>query len=223
MTDIHAHILPDADDGSSSLESSLAMLEREVAFGITDVVLTPHYHPRRGYAKTAAELKELFAAIAEEVAERGIPAGLSIGQEISYGEREDVVGMLDRGELLTMNGTNKVLLEFSVSRPPDDISEIAYKFSLHGYKVILAHAEIYPWLDLKTIASMKAEGCFVQINGGSLLRGSAGAAKRRAKALLKDALVDWVASDIHSFRPCDWGKVREKLRKYPADFFGKIG
>ena len=83
MTDIHAHILPDADDGSSSLESSLAMLEREVAFGITDVVLTPHYHPRRGYAKTAAELKELFAAFAEEVAARGIPAGLSLGQEMS--------------------------------------------------------------------------------------------------------------------------------------------
>ena len=47
MIDFHNHILPNMDDGSSSLEMSLDMLENASKQGITDVVNTVHYqHPK---------------------------------------------------------------------------------------------------------------------------------------------------------------------------------
>src|SRR6185437_12949098 len=42
MIDIHCHILPDLDDGSDSLETSLKMAEMAIEDGITHVIGTPH-------------------------------------------------------------------------------------------------------------------------------------------------------------------------------------
>ena len=42
MVDIHSHICYGVDDGSRSLEESVAMLEIAIAGGTTDIVATPH-------------------------------------------------------------------------------------------------------------------------------------------------------------------------------------
>ena len=42
MIDIHAHILPDLDDGSENLEESLEMAELAVQSGVKIIVATPH-------------------------------------------------------------------------------------------------------------------------------------------------------------------------------------
>ena len=47
MTDFHAHLLPALDDGSDSLETSLAMLEAWRSQGIGRVCATPHFYAER--------------------------------------------------------------------------------------------------------------------------------------------------------------------------------
>ncbi len=42
MVDIHSHIVYDVDDGSHSLDESLAMLRIAQESGTTDIVATPH-------------------------------------------------------------------------------------------------------------------------------------------------------------------------------------
>ena len=42
MIDIHSHILPGLDDGSDTLEESVAMLRMAAAAGTTDIVASPH-------------------------------------------------------------------------------------------------------------------------------------------------------------------------------------
>ena len=42
MIDIHTHITPNVDDGSSGIEMSLEMLRSEAAQGCSKVYLTPH-------------------------------------------------------------------------------------------------------------------------------------------------------------------------------------
>ena len=47
LVDFHNHILPAVDDGSKSLDMSLAMLKEAQRQGITDVVNTIHFqHPK---------------------------------------------------------------------------------------------------------------------------------------------------------------------------------
>ena len=45
--DFHTHILPQMDDGSTSLNMSLQMLQASTEQGVAAVVLTPHFYPTR--------------------------------------------------------------------------------------------------------------------------------------------------------------------------------
>src|SRR3954470_15935548 len=47
MIDLHSHLLPGVDDGSRSIESSVAVLEKFAAEGVELVVLTPHLNVSR--------------------------------------------------------------------------------------------------------------------------------------------------------------------------------
>ena len=44
MIDLHTHILPNVDDGSSSLEESLALLRMLASQGVTLTAATPHFY-----------------------------------------------------------------------------------------------------------------------------------------------------------------------------------
>ena len=41
---MHSHIVPGVDDGSSTLEESLKLIERLVDMGYRGAVVTPHIH-----------------------------------------------------------------------------------------------------------------------------------------------------------------------------------
>ena len=44
MIDFHTHILPEIDDGSSSAEESVMLLESLKEQGVNKVFLTPHFY-----------------------------------------------------------------------------------------------------------------------------------------------------------------------------------
>ena len=45
MLDLHYHLLPGIDDGSTDLAMSLEMARMSVADGVTTVACTPHIYP----------------------------------------------------------------------------------------------------------------------------------------------------------------------------------
>ena len=47
LIDFHSHVLPGIDDGSDSVDTSIAMLRMEAEQGVTHVVATPHFYPHR--------------------------------------------------------------------------------------------------------------------------------------------------------------------------------
>jgi protein-tyrosine phosphatase len=211
MKDIHTHIIPFVDDGSPDLETSVNMIKHEIDIGVTEIICTPHHIYHR-YEATVEVIKERFNFLKEEVERLNLPIKLYLGQEICYSHREDIIAMLKKGELLTLNNTNRVLLEFSFTREPEDILDIIYNFNVNGYEVIIAHVERYEWMDYNKVLALRNEGALIQINSNSYLGLTTWKEKRFVKKLLKHNLVDFVASDTHSFRPSTLDKSYKKIK-----------
>lgn len=212
MTDIHTHIIPCVDDGSPSMEESIKMIKHEIDIGVDTIICTPHHIYGR-YMKTVEEIKEQFELLKGEVEKEKLPVKLLLGQEICYSHREDQITMLKEGKLLTLGGSNKILLEFSFTREPEDILEVIYNFSINGYKVVIAHVERYEWMTYGKVLSLKNEGALIQINSNSYLGLTTWKEKRFTRKLMKHGLVDYVASDTHSFRPSTLDKAYSKINK----------
>ena len=211
MIDIHTHVIPNVDDGSHSLEESLAMIKHEIDIGVDTIYCTPHHIYHR-YEKSVEEIKESFRLLKEAVEKENLPVKLYLGQEICYTHREDTISMLKEGKLLTLNNTNQVLLEFSFTREPEDLMDVIYNFSISGYQIIVAHVERYEWMTHDKILALRNEGAKIQINSDSVLGRTSWKEKRFVKKLLKKDLVDYVASDTHSFRPSTLDKSLKKIK-----------
>ena len=211
MIDIHTHVIPYVDDGSPNLETSIEMIKHEISIGVDSIICTPHHIYHR-YEKSVEEIKSNFRLLKEAVEKENLPIKLYLGQEICYSHREDIIKMLQEGKLLTLNNTNRVLLEFHFTREPEDLLDIIYNFSIHGYEVIIAHVERYEWMTLDKVIALKGEGALIQINSNSYLGLTTWKEKRFTKLLLKKGLVNYVASDTHSFRPSTLDKSFKKIK-----------
>ena len=192
MIDIHSHILPAIDDGSSGLEQSLQMIKESVEQGVTDIFLTPHY--RSSYKKEREDIEIAFEQFKKFVQEQNISINLYLGQEI-YVEK-GIKGLLKENKVLTLNGSKYVLVEFDYARECD-ISEIVYELKLLGYIPVVAHLERYSYADIYTAMDIKSSGGLIQVNAASIVNHGIKSKAKFAKNLIKNGLVDFIASDAH--------------------------
>ena len=63
MIDLHSHLLPGVDDGSSNIETSVAVLERFARHGIEVLVCTPHLEASRAQLAPYAHHRDLLAEL----------------------------------------------------------------------------------------------------------------------------------------------------------------
>ena len=219
MIDIHTHVIPYVDDGSPNLETSIAMIKHEISIGVDTIICTPHHIYTR-YEKSVEEIKSNFLLLKEAVEKENLPIKLYLGQEIYFTHKENILEMLKEGKLLTLNNTNRVLLEFSFHREPEDLLDIIYNFNVNGYQVIIAHVERYEWMTYQKVVALVNEGALIQINSDSYLGYTSWKEKRFVRKLLKNNLVDYVASDTHSFRPSTLDKSYKKIKN--PDLFNYV-
>ncbi len=212
MVDIHTHIIPFVDDGCASLDNAILMLKHELSIGVSTIYCTPHYIKGK-YEKSIAEIKENFNLLVKEAKKLNLPVTLYLGQEILYTGNEDIIEMLNNNQLLTMNNSQYVLIEFPFSREIDDLGELIYSFSCYDYKVIIAHVERYEWMTFDKVLELKNEGALIQVNADSLLKLTDKREYKFVKKLLKYDLVDFVASDTHCFRPSNLNRINKKILK----------
>ena len=66
MVDIHTHVIPCVDDGSHSIEESLAMIKHEISIGVDTIICTPHHIYHR-YEKSVEEITKQFNLLKEAV------------------------------------------------------------------------------------------------------------------------------------------------------------
>ena len=68
IVDFHSHILPGADHGSDSLDTSLWQLNCAVNYGVSRIVATPHFYPHRHNLDTFVKRRdEAFMCLKEKM------------------------------------------------------------------------------------------------------------------------------------------------------------
>jgi protein-tyrosine phosphatase len=134
----------------------------------------------------------------------------------------DIYNLLKQGEVLTINDTNAVLLEFNYTAPTD-IADYCYNLKKMGYIPVIAHVERYEYLSIDDVVYIKDNGGLIQINASSFFENKY---KKKAIDYIKYGLADFVSSDAHFNRAVYLAKaydfVCKKFNKKIADILFKL-
>lgn len=213
MTDFHSHVLPGIDDGSSSLEESLEMLEMETAQGITHVVATPHFYAREdrleAFLTRRAKAEEILRKAMEKYP--GMPR-LSIGAEVHFFR-----GMSSSEAIseLTITGKRCILIE--MPQPPwteemyGELVKIRENFDVLP---VIAHVDRYmtPWRSYGIPGRLAQMPVLVQANASFFQKHRT---RTMALKMLKKGQIHLLGSDCHNVRerPPQLGQTMEIIRK----------
>lgn len=197
--DIHCHILPGIDDGSSSMEETLEMVRMAEEQGIGRFIVTPHFS-RQFLNDNPKMILQLCQEVQENIRKTiGKEITVYPGQEIFYGE--DIIEKLSQGELLTMAGSDYVLLEFHPQVPYSIIYRVVREMTMNQYCPILAHVERYGELREKgKVEELIEAGAYIQVSYHSLCGKWYAEISRWCKRMLKEGNVHFMATDMHSPR-----------------------
>ena len=214
MIDFHAHILPNIDDGSASMEESINLIKEAEQAGFTGIISTSHYL-QNYYECDEKERRRILAELANQVkvadAEAEMPK-LYLGSEIYIST--DIVELLKEGKASTINETNYVLFELPMNSKPLFAKEVVYKLIENGYNPIIAHPERYSYVkeNIEFVRELKSMGALFQSNYGSVIGMYGSSAKKTLKKLLKEDLITFLGSDVHAVGQI-YPKVPKILRK----------
>ena len=196
MIDLHCHILPGIDDGSPSLEESIAMATLSVADGITVAACTPHIYPGL-YDNDAHGIGAARRALQLELDARHIALKLVDGADTHL--VPEVLDGIRAGRIPTLNGSRYLLLE-----PPHHVAPPRFEHSVFallaaGIVPILTHPERLTWLDRHYAAfrRLAERGAWLQITAGALTGEFGRGPRHYGEKLLDDGLVHILATDAH--------------------------
>ena len=208
-TDVHSHLIPGIDDGSTSVEDSLNIIRGLHSLGYSKLITTPHIMSdfyRNTPEIILAGLEDVRAAVARE----GIPVELEAAAEYycDY-EFEKSIG---EKKLLSF-GDKYVLVELSYLNPSDNFDSVTFKLQLEGYKPVLAHPERYPYWyqSFNKYEEFRDKGVLLQINLASITGHYGSVAKRISERLIENNMVDFLGTDTHKMSHVDVFKKSLKL------------
>ena len=195
--DIHSHILPGVDDGSSAMAETLGMLQIAYAEDVRTIIATPHYLPGR-HNKRAEDLRRIHREVCEQAGKNMPDLKILLGNEIYF--NESAIEDVKKKKALTLADTDYVLIEFSVMSESKRFFHAVRVFSEAGYRPVFAHAERYANLYKKEdiISKLIDAGAYIQINAESFAGGFMDRHAAYCRKLLELGMVHFIGSDCHN-------------------------
>lgn len=193
IIDFHSHILPQIDDGSKDLETSIRMLKLCKEHGVDLMIATPHFYADEHRIEVFLEKRQ--QAYERVLAEKGDDTPeIKLGAEVCYFEG---MSKADRIADLTIQGTNIILVEMpfdcwskSVLK---DIKDLIYKDKL---QVMIAHIERFTKIkgNKPYIKELLELPVIVQVNAEAFIEGKQ---KGEMLKLFKHGQAQLLGSDCH--------------------------
>ena len=210
LIDLHSHLVPSVDDGSGSVEESLASLAELQGEGVGTIVTTPHLLLPRLLTDAAID-RELafhrreFERLAEAALEAADLPVLGLGQEIWAPDAASLRRAVRRPDV-GLAGTRWLLVEFGFDLEGTHVDVILEAVAA-GRGIVIAHPERYhypPDLDpIDLMRRWRELGALLQVNAGSFgghYRGHSPDSQVLAWRMVASGLVDLVATDHHGSR-----------------------
>lgn len=216
LVDFHSHILPGIDDGSASVEESIAMLRMEAEQGIRHVVATPHFYAQHDsieeFLERRAEAERLLRAEMEKHA--GLP-DITVGAEVYFFRG---ISQSDVLQKLRVGSSGYCLIEMPVSTWTDSMyRELEQIYRDQGLTPIVAHVDRY-FTRFRTFGipeKLEQLPVLVQANASFF----SGSGVSRAMRMLQKEQIHLLGSDCHNMhsRQPNLGKALERIRKSCGD------
>lgn len=198
---MHSHLLPGLDDGATTLEESMQLLEALYSLGFRKLCMTPHIMGDF-YKNTPVAIKAKLKELQEVVSARGIEMELSCAAE--YYLDEWFLEKIEQGEeLLSFGGDRKFLLvETSYMNEPAHLRQIIFAIQTAGYTPVLAHPERYTYFygRLERLLELRETGILFQININSIAGYYSKPAKEMARQLIERKAVEFLGTDTHAMK-----------------------
>lgn len=197
--DIHCHLLPCVDDGSSSFEETFACLDMMKAAGFSKAVCTPHFqYPR--YPNDEDDIRKRFSVLKDAVARQEDYNGVEL---IGIAGEYRVDAIFDQrvaNPRFLRIIDHYVLTELSLHQQVMGLEEKFFNLQMKGYDIILAHPERYPYLNpsSKLLERFKEMGVMFQVNILSLTGFYGESCRRKAYELLERRWVELLGTDMHN-------------------------
>lgn len=210
IIDFHSHILPGVDDGSSSVDESIAMLRMEEQQGIGEIIATPHFYPQ--YTSPEQFLQRRNEAM--ELLRKQMPHGacpkIRLGAEVYYYHQMSHSEVLQQ---LAIEGTNAILIEMPMGQWTDRMyRELTGIYDNLGLTPIIAHVDRYlgRFRDYGIPQRLAEVPVLVQANADFFLRHTS-----KAMRMLSSHQIHLLGSDCHNLtdRKPNLGQAIAMIRK----------
>ena len=193
MIDWHSHILPRMDDGSHSVEESIALLTMQKEQGVETVIATPHFYANDETVESFLERRQKALDRLKKALPEGLPKVL-LGAEVRYYRG---ISRLSALKSLRVEGSKILLLEMPFAKWGEDmVQELIEMSSMSRVHIVLAHIERYYDLQSASVWRRLYEcGILMQVNASFF---SSFFSKRKAISLMKNGGIHFIGSDCHN-------------------------
>lgn len=195
VVDVHSHLLPGIDDGSKSMEDSIAMIRMLIDMGYQKLVITPHVMAHI-YPNSSQHILEVFNSLQAEVLKLQLPITMEISAE--YYLDETLFERISKHDLIPFAG-NHILFECSFRNESLRLFDLVFQLKAAGYQPIIAHFERYVYFHnrIEIAQELRSMGCLIQVNLLSFSRYYGKSIQQQAAELLTNNLIDIVGTDCH--------------------------
>ena len=209
IIDFHSHILPNIDDGSDSVETSLLMIDAMLNQGVDTVVATPHFYAHKDRIETFLQKRQnAFEDLKKSLP--NVSLNIVVGAEVAYfsgiSKAQEITDLtIDKAEVLLLEMPFQVWNEEIIG----EVRRLIYSRKL---TVMIAHLDRY--LEIKGnkpfIKKLLSLPVVIQLNAGEFLNRKG---KRKLLKIIKQQDKVVLGSDCHNMntRPPILAKARAVL------------
>ena len=202
MIDLHSHILVNIDDGASSLEDAIQLIQDSLNSGVTNILVTPHIHIGT-FDNDTTIIRNAFNLLTEELQRLQLDISLAYAAEVRI---DPVIMMLAKNKKLPFMGKwlekDLLLLEFPHGHIPPGSEKLIDWLKKNNIQTMIAHPERNRdvWKFMECLNPFINRGCLFQITAASLVGDFGEKAEQIAWKLIESNHATLVASDMHNLK-----------------------